>query len=133
MTVKRRGVPVIRGGESEPESRMRDVRDVAIRGAEPAEEIQVAAHDAEDVGFVVPGNEHRLSAGHGPERAQTDDLPLKRRRLTLLIQNASPGKDMESNWLPAPKGPFSGIMRLYLPQADALTGKWTAPPLTRVE
>jgi len=59
---------------------MRDVRDVAIRGAEPAEEIQVAAHDAEDVGFVVPGNEHRLSAGHGPERAQTDDLPLERRR-----------------------------------------------------
>ena len=26
--------------------------------------------------------------------------------LTLLIQNESPGKDKEANWLPAPKGPF---------------------------
>jgi hypothetical protein len=25
---------------------------------------------------------------------------------TLLIQNETPGKDKETNWLPAPKGPF---------------------------
>jgi hypothetical protein len=53
--------------------------------------------------------------------------------LTLLIQNSSPGKDMESNWLPAPKGPFSVIMRLYLPKPEALEGKWIAPPLKRTE
>jgi hypothetical protein len=29
--------------------------------------------------------------------------------LTLIIQNESPGKDKEANWLPAPKGPFSTI------------------------
>jgi len=36
--------------------------------------------------------------------------------LTLLIQNESPGKDKESNWLPAPKGPFIMYMRLYWPK-----------------
>ena len=52
--------------------------------------------------------------------------------LTLVIQNESPGKDEESNWLPAPKGPFSIIMRLYWPKAEAVQGKWTAPPLKKV-
>jgi hypothetical protein len=36
--------------------------------------------------------------------------------LTLLIQNEFPGKDKESNWLPAPKGPFIVYMRLYWPK-----------------
>jgi hypothetical protein len=49
--------------------------------------------------------------------------------LTLYIQNESPGKDHEANWLPAPKGPFSMIMRLYWPKEEATEGKWTAPPL----
>jgi hypothetical protein len=49
--------------------------------------------------------------------------------LTLQIQNESPGKDQEANWLPAPKGPFSVIMRLYWPKAEALDGKWTPPPV----
>jgi len=26
--------------------------------------------------------------------------------ITLYIQNESPGKEKEANWLPAPKGPF---------------------------
>jgi hypothetical protein len=49
--------------------------------------------------------------------------------LTLLIQNESPGKSKEANWLPAPKGPFVVIMRLYWPKEEATEGKWTAPPL----
>lgn len=53
--------------------------------------------------------------------------------LTLIIQNESPGKAKEANWLPAPKGPFSVIMRLYWPKQEALDGKWTAPLVTRVE
>jgi hypothetical protein len=53
--------------------------------------------------------------------------------LTLLIQNDSPGKDKEANWLPAPKGPFAMYMRLYWPKPGALEGKWTAPPLKRVD
>lgn len=53
--------------------------------------------------------------------------------LTLYIQNESPGKDREANWLPAPKGPFSVIMRLYWPKAEAVEGQWKQPPLTRVK
>jgi hypothetical protein len=51
--------------------------------------------------------------------------------ITLYIQNDSPGQERESNWLPAPKGPFFLIMRLYWPKEAALNGKWQAPPLHR--
>ncbi len=53
--------------------------------------------------------------------------------LTLFIQHESPGKDDEANWLPAPIGPFSVIMRLYWPKAEALDGTWTAPPVLLAE
>jgi hypothetical protein len=53
--------------------------------------------------------------------------------LTLLIQNESPGKDKEANWLPAPKGPFIMYMRLYWPKDEAVEGKWTAPPLQQAK
>lgn len=51
--------------------------------------------------------------------------------LTLYFQNESPGADMEANWLPAPKGPFSLTMRLYSPMTQALTGAWNPPPVKR--
>lgn len=53
--------------------------------------------------------------------------------LTLLIQNESPGKDQEANWLPAPKGPFAMYMRLYWPKEAALDGEWTAPKLNKTQ
>ena len=53
--------------------------------------------------------------------------------LTLYIQNESPGKDKEANWLPAAKGPFAMYMRLYWPKEEALDGKWTAPTVKREE
>ena len=52
--------------------------------------------------------------------------------LTLLIQNESPGKDKEANWLPAPNGPFRMYLRLYWPKPEALNGKWEKPPLKKV-
>jgi hypothetical protein len=52
--------------------------------------------------------------------------------LTLYIQNQSPGKDKEPNWLPASEGPFRMYLRLYWPKAEALDGAWTKPPLQRV-
>ena len=36
--------------------------------------------------------------------------------LTLYIQKDSPGKEKESNWLPAPDGPFWTALRLYWPR-----------------
>src|SRR5207237_3325989 len=53
--------------------------------------------------------------------------------LTLLVQNESPGKDKESNWLPAPKRPFVMDMRLSWPKAEATEGKWTAPLAQQVK
>jgi hypothetical protein len=46
---------------------------------------------------------------------------------TLYVQNQSPGKELEPNWLPAPAGPFALVLRLYWPKPDALNGTWKAP------
>jgi hypothetical protein len=51
--------------------------------------------------------------------------------LTLYVQHDSPGKDKESNWLPAPSGPFIMYMRLYWPKPAALDGAWKQPPMQR--
>jgi hypothetical protein len=53
--------------------------------------------------------------------------------VTLYIQHDSPGKDKESNWLPAPSGPFLMFLRLFWPKPEALDGKWKQPPLQRAE
>ena len=47
--------------------------------------------------------------------------------LDIVIQNADPGKDKEANWLPAPKGPFNLILRVYWPRQEVLDGRWNAP------
>lgn len=52
--------------------------------------------------------------------------------ITLYIQNVSPGADQEANWLPAPKGPFVAVMRLYWPTPEATKGRWKQPPMQRV-
>lgn len=58
--------------------------------------------------------------------------------LTLYIQNRSPGKDKESNWLPAPDGPIYLVMRLYSPKTTPPsilpvgTGTWQPPGLKRL-
>ncbi len=53
--------------------------------------------------------------------------------ITLYIQRESPGKEIESNWLPAPKGPFWTVIRLYWPKPVALDGTWKAPSLVRAQ
>ena len=50
--------------------------------------------------------------------------------LDLYIQNESPGKDKEANWLPAPKDKFILMMRLYWPKEkppSLLDGTWKVP------
>jgi hypothetical protein len=51
--------------------------------------------------------------------------------LDLYFQNESPGAGRETNWLHAPKGTFNLTMRLYAPRMEALTGKWSPPPVVR--
>src|SRR5262249_51323970 len=48
----------------------------------------------------------------------------------LYLQNESPGKDREANWLPAPKGNFVLMLRLYWPRdkdPSILDGTWKPP------
>ena len=53
--------------------------------------------------------------------------------LDILFQHESPGADLESNWLPAPKDAFNLTMRLYAPRAAALDGSWSPPPVRKVQ
>ena len=48
--------------------------------------------------------------------------------LTLYVQTRSPGPSQETNWLPAPKGPFSLQLRMYWPKPEALAPELYAPP-----
>jgi len=55
----------------------------------------------------------------------------------LYLQNASPGKDKEANWLPAPKGKFVLMFRLYWPyeppHVSILDGSWKPPAVKLVK
>ena len=52
--------------------------------------------------------------------------------LTLYLGATSPGADKESNWLPAPAGTFSLLMRLYWPEQAVLDGTWLPPDVKKV-
>ncbi len=63
--------------------------------------------------------------------------PLKYNKdgsLDLYLQNESPGKARESNWLPAPKGKFILMLRLYWPKESPpsiVDGSWKPPAVQR--
>jgi hypothetical protein len=51
--------------------------------------------------------------------------------LDLWIQHDAPGGSQDHNWLPAPAGPFSLVLRMYWPKAEVLDGHWVPPQVTR--
>ena len=59
--------------------------------------------------------------------------------LTLIVQNESPGKDKESNWLPAPNDLIYLVMRLYWPKETPPSilppgeGTWKPPGIVKVK
>ncbi|MCY1295525.1 hypothetical protein D9M70_448700 [compost metagenome] len=56
--------------------------------------------------------------------------------LTLYFQHESPGKEKEANWLPAPKGDFLPMLRMYWPKENnpsILDGSWIPPQIVRAE
>jgi hypothetical protein len=72
--------------------------------------------------FANPLNRYLINSSMLPSlKRDADD------GITLYIQNEPPGADKESNWLPAPKGPFFTVLRLYWPKPAALAGQWKAP------
>ena len=84
----------------------------------------VTLYDAE--GFQVPNALNRFAISSWmPLRHNADGS------LDLYFQNDNPGPDREANWLPAPKGAFNVLLRMYGPKAEALTGRWNPPPVTR--
>jgi hypothetical protein len=51
--------------------------------------------------------------------------------LTIFVQKDSPGADKESNWLPAPGGPMSIILRMYGPEPRILDRTYKFPDPVR--
>jgi hypothetical protein len=78
-------------------------------------------------GFQVPNTLNRF--------ALSSWMPLKKNAdgsIDLYFQHDSPGKDLESNWLPSPSGDFNLTMRLYAPASSVLNGEWNPPPVKRM-
>ncbi len=71
----------------------------------------------------------------------SDSADLKKEQdgsFTLYIQQKSPGKERESNWLPAPKGTFYLIARSYAPTPEAMQilsdpHSWPVPAVVPVK
>lgn len=70
----------------------------------------------------------RYSIGDRSELRYADDGSL-----TIYIQHESPGAARQSNWLPAPNGPFSLQLRMYLPKPEALDPLYLPPPANAVQ
>jgi hypothetical protein len=78
-------------------------------------------------GFQVANPLNRFSLQSGDNLSYNADGSLD-----IYLQNDSPGPDKEPNWLPAPEGPMSILMRLYAPKIEVLNGSWSPPPVRRV-
>ena len=73
-------------------------------------------------GYFIQNPINVYAVGHGaPFKYNADGS------LDIYIQNASPGKDKENNWLPAPAGDFNVMMRTYWPKEVMVDGKWIPP------
>lgn len=78
-------------------------------------------------GFQVPNALNRFAIGSYDKLVTNADGSLD-----IFLQADSPGEGKEANWLPAPEGEFQPTMRIYSPRPEVLDGRWTPPPITRV-
>ena len=53
--------------------------------------------------------------------------------LDICVQREWPSRDRQANWLPAPEGAMTLVMRLYAPCPEVLNGGWVPPALQRVD
>ncbi len=87
----------------------------------------VTMYDANYFFVANPINRYSISARQNL-KANADGS------VDLYFQNESPGADKESNWLPAPKGKFILMLRMYWPSETApsiIDGSWSPPPAKR--
>lgn len=81
--------------------------------------------------FFVPNPANRYAVGSHTPLTQNPDGSIE-----IYIQAESPEEEKEPNWLPAPKGHFQLVLRLYDPETDTpsiLDGSWTPPPVDPVK
>jgi hypothetical protein len=67
--------------------------------------------------------------------ARNDLKPNADGSITLYFQNESPGTDKKANWLPAPKGEFLPMMRMYYPAETSpsiIDGSWKIPAVVKM-
>ena len=86
----------------------------------------LAMYDAD--GYFVENPINRFSIGDRDKLELNGDGSLD-----IYIQHDTPGRNRESNWLPAPAGDFNLVMRLYWPRRSILTGEWNPPGVKRGE
>jgi len=78
--------------------------------------------------YLVDNPINRYSIGSSTPELQT----AEDESITIYFQAESPGKDKESNWLPAPEGPFWLVLRTYGPGQAILDKTWQVPPVKQV-
>jgi Protein of unknown function (DUF1214) len=75
------------------------------------------------------------AAGIGPGRTPGAGSPgstagyLRALGLTIVVPASPPGQP-KVNWLPAPAGAFSLVLRVYDPAPQVLDGSWSPPGVT---
>ena len=83
----------------------------------------------ESDGYLHPNAARRYAIG--------DRTPGLRRNaggsLTVAIQRTRPAGVAAANWLPAPKGRFRMLMRVYEPRRSVLRRVWKPPPVVRLK
>lgn len=52
--------------------------------------------------------------------------------LDISISSKNPGQAKESNWLPAPDGPFTLLLRMYIPDDSVVKGQYQIPTVEKV-
>lgn len=75
-----------------------------------------------------PINRYLINSPMLPQMKLNEDSSL-----TIYIQKDSPGKDKESNWLPAPNDDAYVVLRCYWPKEAILNGTWKAPAINIVK
>jgi len=77
--------------------------------------------------YLVPNELNRYALGSHSKLDYAPDGSL-----IIYIQKDNPGSAKETNWLPAPDGPFRLALRLYAPDDDVINRRWLPPVVKKI-